>query len=225
MSWPALHEKVVEIQERMDIPFASRLLCWLVYSLFYVSMMSMPLGRLQQGQASKWGIAGLSGLLLQIGGLSLEAIADFQKNSFKAQNRHAWCNVGVWKWSTHANYLGEGAFWIGTYLGHGFYSVNRTLIATVGLAFILQVLRGSTKSLKRKHVEKYGDQPDFFEFHRTHGIWGPKKWYRWSFQGMRNPILDPAVAASLADGNMTASINTTAETFRPNKDTPSPVLS
>ena len=138
----------------------------------------------------------------------LETIADLQKNGFKSRKRHSWCNVGVWKWSTHPNYLGEATFWIGTYLGHGFYSIPRTLLATVGLVFILQVLRGSTKSLAKKHVEKYGDQPDFFEFHRTHSIWGPKHWWWWL-----NGMVDSSNGAILAVevmGNTTSTENVTS---------------
>ncbi len=177
VSWPALHEKVVEIQRRMTIPFASKLLCWLVYSFFYFAMMSMTWSRLQQGAGAKWGVVGRLGLLMQILGLGLETIADLQKNGFKSRNRHAWCNVGVWKWSTHPNYLGEGLFWWGTYLGHGFYSLPKTILATTGLGFIMSVLKGSTRSLSTKHLEKYGDQADYFEFQRTHSIWGPKHWW------------------------------------------------
>ena len=217
ISWPALHEKVVEIQNRMTIPFASRLLCWIVYSFFYFAMMSMSWGRLQQGATAHWGAIGMIGLLIQGGGLILETIADLQKNGFKSRHRHSWCNVGVWKWSTHPNYLGEATFWIGTYLGHGFYSIPRTLLATVGLVFILQVLRGSTKSLARKHVEKYGDQPDFFEFHRTHSIWGPKQWWWW-LNGMEETsnVSTSAILAVEAMGNTTGTANITT-TFSANK--------
>jgi steroid 5-alpha reductase family enzyme len=177
VSWPALHQKVVELQSKMDIPFASRLLCWLVYSFFYVAMMASNWSRLSQN--GKWGLIGYTGLLLQVGGLSLETIADMQKNGFKSQHRHSWCNAGVWKWSTHPNYLGEGLFWWGTYLAHGFNSILHSLLATVGLVFVITVLKGSTRSLSHKHLEKYGDQPHFCEFQRTHTIWGPKKWWWW----------------------------------------------
>lgn len=42
-------------------------------------------------------------------GVSIEAIADQQKLSFKnsPENRGKWCNVGFWKYSRHPNYFGE----------------------------------------------------------------------------------------------------------------------
>ncbi len=208
VSWPALHEKVIEIQRRMSIPFASKLLCWLVYSFFYFAMMSMSWSRLQQGINAKWGILGFIGLLLQIGGLGIETIADLQKNGFKSRNRHAWCNVGVWKWSTHPNYLGEGLFWWGAYLSHGFHSISHTVLATTGLCFIMSVLKGSTRSLSIKHMEKYGDQPDYFEFQRTHSIWGPKEWWWW-LHGMEH-LSEPNFVLCVPDSNNTNVNNSSA---------------
>jgi steroid 5-alpha reductase family enzyme len=182
ISWPALHQKVVEVQSRMDIPYVSKLLCWLVYSLFYVALVTPCWSRLEQNcrpssSSSCWGLVGYTGLVCQVVGLVLETVADWQKSTFKQQqDRHAWCNVGVWKWSTHPNYLGEGLFWWGTYLAHGFgYRLWHTLLATVGVLFITFVLKGSTRSLSLKHIEKYGDQPEFCQFQKTHTIWGSKK--------------------------------------------------
>lgn len=201
-TWPELHSQVVELQKTMDIPFASRLLCWFVYSFFYVSMMASNWSRLQSN--GRWGIVGYSGLLFQITGLLLETIADLQKNGFKCMHRHSWCNVGLWKWSTHPNYLGEGLFWWGTYLGHGFNSPGHTVFATVGLLFVITVLKGSTRSLSRKRLEKYSGQPGFYEFQRTHSIWGPKKWWWW-LHGMEELISE--TSSELPVGNRT---NTTS---------------
>lgn len=184
-TWPELHSQVVELQKTMDIPFASRLLCWFVYSFFYVCIMTSNWSRLRY--PGKWGIVGYTGLLIQMTGLVLETIADLQKNGFKSMRRNSWCNVGLWKWSTHPNYLGEGLFWWGTYLGHGFHSPVYTVLATVGLAFVVTVLKGSTRSLSRKRLEKYSDQPGFYEFQRTHSIWGPKRWWWW-LHGMEELI-------------------------------------
>ena len=179
-TWPALHQKVVEVQAKMSIPFASKILCWFLYSFFYVTLVASCWSRLLQSSSScSWGLLGYTGLSLQLIGLSLESIADLQKNSFKSCNRHSWCNVGVWKYSTHPNYLGEGVFWWGTYLAHGFHSPFPSVLATLGLVFILYVLKGSAKSLSSKQKEKYGQEVDFYQFQRTHNVFGPKQmWSR-----------------------------------------------
>eukprot|EP00536_Pseudo-nitzschia_multiseries_P003371 jgi/Psemu1/236632/estExt_Genewise1.C_520013 len=182
-TWPLLHQKVVEVQAKMNIPFASKILCWFVYSLFYVTLVASCWSRLLQSSSSSpsnWGLLGFLGLSLQVVGLSLETIADLQKNSFKSRHRHSWCNVGVWKHSTHPNYLGEGMFWWGTYLAHGFHSPLPSALATMGLVLILYVLKGSAKSLSSKQKEKYGQELDFYQFQRTHNVFGPK--HMWSKQ-------------------------------------------
>jgi len=190
ITWPALHEKVVEVQAKTNIPFASKILCWFVYSFFYVSLAASCWSRLLQSNvlmssssssssSSSWGLVGYAGLLIQLVGLSLETIADLQKNAFKSRYRHSWCNIGVWKLSTHPNYLGEGLFWWGTYLAHGFYSPLPSLLATIGLGLILFVLKGSAKSLSFKQKEKYGQEVDFHQFQRTHNVFGPKHNWRW----------------------------------------------
>ena len=172
---------MVEVQSKMKIPFASKILCWFLYSFFYVGLVSSCWSRLLQSSSSKgsWGILGYTGLSLQFVGLLLETVADVQKNSFKTRNKLAWCNSGVWKYSTHPNYLGEGLFWWGTYLAHGFDNLFPSLLATMGLMTILYVLKGSAKSLSSKQKEKYGQDVDFYQFQRTHNVFGPKQiWSR-----------------------------------------------
>lgn len=210
ISWPALHLKVAELQSKMVIPFASKLLCWLVYSFFYVAMITPCWSRLQ-GHTKRWGLVGYTGILFQMCGLLLETIADLQKSGFKQQYRHAWCNVGVWKWSSHPNYLGEGMFWWGTYLAHGFGSILHSLLATIGLIFITLVLKGSTRSLTRKHMEKYGDQPEFCEFQRTHSIWGSKKMWWWihGMEELSKSSTTVATAAPVLEVNANSITNTT----------------
>jgi steroid 5-alpha reductase family enzyme len=196
VSWPALHQKVVEVQAKMNIPYASKLLCWLVYSFFYVALMASCWSRHRQAASAAvsaataavasetlsssatgvWGVLGYIGLLMQSTGLILESVADMQKTAFKSRNHFTWCNVGLWRISTHPNYLGEGLFWLGTYLSHGFHSIFPSVLATAGLAFIMVVLKGSARSLASKQKEKYGQDPDFCDFQRSHNVFGPKHW-------------------------------------------------
>jgi steroid 5-alpha reductase family enzyme len=56
--------------------------------------------------------AGICLLVISIAG---EALADSQLKSFKARtgDRRTVCNVGLWRWSRHPNYLFEWLFWVG----------------------------------------------------------------------------------------------------------------
>ena len=49
-------------------------------------------------------------------GFTIEAIADYQKNSFKNKNPTQLCNTGLWSRSRHPNYFGEMLFWSSMWL-------------------------------------------------------------------------------------------------------------
>ena len=86
-------------------------------------------------------------------------------------------------------------FWWGTYLAHGFHSPLPSFLATVGLVIILYVLKGSAKSLSSKQKEKYGQEVDFYEFQRTHNVFGPKQiWTRQQPVEGADPIPTEAAA-------------------------------
>lgn len=180
VNWPQLHEKVVEVDRLART--ASKIFCWLVYSIFYTTMSTPFLCRLEAGMkgGGAWKRFGFIAIGLQAYGLLLEAVADHQKMVFKSQpgNRNQWCNVGLWKYSTHPNYLGEQLFWLGAFLGG--LSCYRTRLewtmSILGLLFISVVLRGARSSLGSKHRRKYGNNVEFLKFRQTHSMWGPVPW-------------------------------------------------
>lgn len=182
VNWPALHDKIVQVNETKAPSLNIKILCWLVYSFLYVCMLSPCWFRLNtmlqsNGNASTrfMGVA----LALQTTGFLLETVADWQKSTFKASEsarRYEWCHTGVWKYSTHPNYAGEWLFWLGTTIG-GLSAISHPvqgLLMAAGFFFITTVLRGAVQSLGSKHWEKYGNNPDFCDFQRRHGVMGPK---------------------------------------------------
>jgi steroid 5-alpha reductase family enzyme len=58
------------------------------------------------------------GLLVFAAGLTVEAIGDWQLNSFKATRTSAdqVCDRGLWAWTRHPNYFGEAVLWWGLFL-------------------------------------------------------------------------------------------------------------
>ena len=130
-------------------------------------------------------------MALQIAGLALETVADWQKSHFKASHRREWCHVGVWKYCTHPNYLGEGLFWAGTHLSglHALLMNDRhprtrtaasragQLVASgIGLSFVATVLRGAVLHLRDAHALKYGSDPLFQTYRDQYGLLGYKVW-------------------------------------------------
>ncbi len=58
------------------------------------------------------------GIVLAIGGILIETVADRQLTRFRSDpaNAKAVLNNGVWAWSRHPNYFGDFALWWGFYL-------------------------------------------------------------------------------------------------------------
>jgi steroid 5-alpha reductase family enzyme len=184
INWPALHRKVVQVNESQSPSTIEKAMGWLLYSLLYICMLSPCWFRLQENRMNgTW-----SNVLLavQLSGLVLESVADMQKSLFKVSapsNRYEWCHQGLWKWSTHPNYLGEWLFWLGTYLGGWSTKTSfvQWLVMSTGFAFLTWVLRGATMSLEQKYGDKYGKNPAYIGFTESHTFWGPAFWTR-SFQ-------------------------------------------
>ncbi len=60
-------------------------------------------------------VACITGTLVSLLGIFIEALADWQKSKFKqdARNDGKICQVGLWSISRHPNYLGEIFMWLG----------------------------------------------------------------------------------------------------------------
>ena len=173
VNWPQLHIKVVEVNKmaRMN----SKIFCWLVYSFCYATMATPCLYRLQSDK--EWTLLGKIALTMQGAGLILEGVADYQKSAFKSLtgNRNQWCHVGLFRYSTFPNYLGELMFWYGTVFAaiESFRKPHQFAFALFGLVFITTVIRGAIKSLGAKQMRRYGSNPDFVRFSQTHSLVGP----------------------------------------------------
>jgi len=175
VNWPQLHDKVVEVNNMARLN--SKFFCWLVYSFFYATMVSPCLFRLKSATTTTWGVFGKIALGMQVTGLLLESVADYQKSTFKALpgNRNQWCNVGLFQYSTFPNYLGEIMFWYGTFFGGmaSYKKPQQWVLALIGILFVSVVIKGAVSSLGAKQMRKYGDKSDFIKFRRTHTFLGP----------------------------------------------------
>lgn len=140
---------------------------------------------------------------MQVLGLVMESVADWQKAKSKRRNSHAWCHTGLWKYSTHPNYVGEWIFWCGTLLGGltkwpslassssrgrtrqlWFHWIWTTAAMCMGFAFISTVLKGAVATLDAAQYEKYAPRDGLFvEFAANMGVAGPRRhvyqqWWR-----------------------------------------------
>lgn len=182
VAWPSLHAKTKEVDQESHEE--SKLGVWVTAGCFYAAMVAPCCYRLQAGMddrdgSGKWGLVGKFGILMQFLGLIFEGVGDAQKATFKASegNRKNWCNVGLWNWFSHPNYLGEIIFWLGTYIGGiGSYTATyQYLISTIGLIFIAAVMKSATDSLSAQELRRYGMNEEYLEFRRVRGFLGPFK--------------------------------------------------
>ena len=86
----------------------------------------------------------LIGLFIWFAGLGTEAVADYQKFTFKqdASNQGKWIQIGLWKYARHPNYFGEMLVWVGIYIFclPTLYGVEK-LIGLVSPLLIIVLLR------------------------------------------------------------------------------------
>ncbi|MHB1342714.1 MAG: DUF1295 domain-containing protein [Coriobacteriia bacterium] len=102
--------------DQIKTSFARFLSAWTIQGLWVSLTAAAALAAI----TSEAGSSGLDvfaavGLLIWITGFSIEAIADLQKNRFRAdpENRGGFIHTGLWSWSRHPNYFGEIVIWIG----------------------------------------------------------------------------------------------------------------
>jgi steroid 5-alpha reductase family enzyme len=191
-SWPALHAKIL----RVNAALHQKMICWFLYSFLYVCMLAPCWFRLESNVAaavaatgavvrsSRVGLTTAVGIALQVLGLLLESVADWQKSRFKALHRMEWCNTGLWKYSTHPNYAGEWLFWLGAVTASmpailrsssAAVALVKGLVVLIGFLFLTTILAGATQALEQRHRDKYGLNPEFCEFVARTGVFGPRR--------------------------------------------------
>ena len=172
-STASYRKELAGVQERgAGITLPKKVLIWIGVSLLYVAMFSPSLFHLV-GEVSTSALAALLpqvlGLMIMIGGLALEAMADRQKSRFKARFPGQLCNIGVYRLVRCPNYLGEILFWVGNWVvGFVFYtSLAMVILSLIGLTCIVLIMMGSTKRLERAQNERYGNLSAYRTYARS----------------------------------------------------------
>lgn len=192
VAWPAwgLRMRQVATNQAAQQTTGQRLIvtsgAWLVYSVVYFCMALPALWRLQRHETYAPSVT----VGLQLLGLVISSLADAQKAQFKLRQQkqqdhgshHRWCHLGLWKFSTHPNYVGEWLFWLGTVAGgyirprpgYRWQDTRRILAMLIGFGFISSVLDGAVQTLDKAQQRKYGNDPAFLEFTANYGVFGPR---------------------------------------------------
>ena len=112
-----------------------------------------------------------AGWTVWLAGFLLEAIADYQKYTFRSNpaNHSRWISHGLWSIVRHPNYLGEIIMWFGLFLSASttFQSTEYlSVLSPVCVALLLTKLSG-IPILERRNLRMWKDNPQFMEYLRT----------------------------------------------------------
>ena len=92
----------------------------------------------------KTGASFIVGVIIYIGGLLVETVADQQKYRFKQrpENKNLWIDEGIWHYSRHPNYFGEICVWVGLYIAAfaGMSGIERSIGLVSPLAIAVSLL-------------------------------------------------------------------------------------
>ncbi len=108
----------------------------------------------------------LAGSAVWLLGLLYEAVADWQKTTFKKNNPSRLITSGLWKYSRHPNYFGEMLVWWGImlialpYLNGWAYA---TVAGPVFITFLLIFVSG-IPLLEKSWQERYGKEAYFQQY-------------------------------------------------------------
>ena len=159
-----------KIEKRENsVTLKSKLSIWIFAGLLYPAMFSpawfhaTTANSLCCSTLSHLKVPGLAVMYL---GLLLESVADFQKSCAKKKS-DSFVSTGVWKYSRHANYLGEILFYVGSGLaGTSSFAKSplRGATALIGTIGIINTMLSATKRLDKSQAEKYGEVTGYKEY-------------------------------------------------------------
>ena len=123
------------------------------------------------------GVAGL-GVLIWLGGLTLEVVADKQKSDFRnvPKNAGQFICCGVWTVCRHPNYLGEIMLWTGVFLAalpvmHGWQFA--TVLSPLFVVILLTRISG-IPTLAHRGVSQWGEDPAYQAYLRDTPVLIPR---------------------------------------------------
>lgn len=138
---------------------------WTLQGLWVTFTLAAALAAITTSVRRDLGVFALVGFLVWVFGFVVEAVADSQKNRFRAdpENQGKFIDSGLWAWSRHPNYFGEIVLWVGVALIavpvlRGWQWV--TLVSPVFVTLLLTRVSG-VPMLEQRADEKWGGQEDY----------------------------------------------------------------
>lgn len=143
------------------IPVFVSVSIWIVCAILYTAQVSPMLYRYMND--SKDVVVPLIGMIISVGGLILESIADRQKTEQKKADPSKVAMQGLYKYVRCPNYFGEIIYWTGilisgltTYAG-----IGQWLMAILAYVSIVYVMFNGAQRLEKRQMARYGKDGEY----------------------------------------------------------------
>ena len=161
-----------EIKDGKAVPFGVKIAIWVTCALLYVTQVSGVFYRLRNSTADS--VSVYIGAAVMLLGLTLESVADIQKNNAKKINPRRFVDTGLYRLVRCPNYLGEMIFWTGVLIsGIGAVSGLQWIIVTIGYVGIIFVMFSGARRLEIRQNKNYGNDPEYQKYLKTVPIMVP----------------------------------------------------
>tara|TARA_B100000029_G_scaffold264677_2_gene260851 strand:+ start:3974 stop:4816 length:843 start_codon:yes stop_codon:yes gene_type:complete len=152
--------------DAMKQDFSWFFMTWTLQGTWVVVTTAPVVTVIGDGSSQPLGLIEIVGLLIWLGGFSIEIIADDQKKKFRLSGSDTFIQTGLWNRSRHPNYFGEIVLWTGLALA-AFPSLDRfqllTLISPLFVWALLVKISG-IPMLEAKAERKWGSERSYVEY-------------------------------------------------------------
>jgi steroid 5-alpha reductase family enzyme len=164
--------------DQIKTRFSTFFMTWTLQGLWVSLTLAAGLAAMTATDSVPLGPLAFVGALVWLFGFMIEAIADRQKNRFRADPANAgrFITDGLWAWSRHPNYFGEITLWLGIALIalpvlKGWQYV--TLISPLFVYVLLTRISG-VGMLERRADRAWGSDPDYQAYKARTPVLMPK---------------------------------------------------
>ena len=137
---------------------------WIFVSALYVAQVSPMLFRVVNN--SKDTLLPIIGMVISVGGIILESVADMQKSAQKKIRPDMVAKNGLYKMVRCPNYLGEITFWTGVFVSgiSTYCTTGQWITAIVAYICIVYIMFNGAQRLEKRQMKRYGDNKEYNDY-------------------------------------------------------------
>ena len=150
--------------EESAMPIFVKVAIWVCVAALYVAQTSPVFFRLYNGgevSAFTW-----VGIVICIGGIVLETIADNQKSEQKKKRPDMVATEGLYKMCRCPNYFGEIIFWTGIFVSSLdiLSGIGQWLMAAISYVCIVYIMFNGAQRLEKRQMARYGKNKEYNDY-------------------------------------------------------------